>query len=127
MRFIALITVFGISSFAFATDSASVAKQAREWRSQHEHEILQEFSELLAIPNLASDRPNIQRNATAIRALLEKRGLTTGLLTLDDAPPIVTGDLSAPGAKRTIAFYAHYDGQPVDPAQWKSDPWKPVM
>ena len=127
MRSLALITVFGISSFAFATDSASVAKQAREWRSQHEHEILQEFSELLAIPNLASDRPNIQRNAIAIRALLEKRGLTTALLTLDDAPPIVIGDLLAPGGKRTIAFYAHYDGQPVDPARWKSDPWKPVM
>src|SRR2546421_3765019 len=27
----------------------------------------------------------------------------------------------------TIAFYAHYDGQPVDPSQWKSEPWKPVM
>ena len=47
------------------------------WRAQHEREILQEFSELLALPNLASDRPNIERNALAIRAMLEKRGLTT--------------------------------------------------
>ncbi len=39
----------------------------------------------------------------------------------------MVGDLVTPGAKRTIAFYAHYDGQPVDPAKWKSDPWKPVM
>jgi acetylornithine deacetylase/succinyl-diaminopimelate desuccinylase-like protein len=36
-------------------------------------------------------------------------------------------DWIAPGSKRTIAFYAHYDGQPVDRARWKSDPWKPVM
>src|SRR5207237_10155910 len=28
---------------------------------------------------------------------------------------------------KTIAFYAHYDGQPVDPAQWKSPPWEPVI
>ena len=110
-----------------AADPATVAQQARTWRAEHEREILQEFSDLLAIPNLASDAPNIQRNAETIRAMLEKRGLTTQLLTLEGAPPIVVGELSAPGAKRTIAFYAHYDGQPVDPAKWKSDPWKPVM
>ena len=97
------------------------------WRAQHEQEILGEFSDLLAIPNLASDAPNIQRNAEAIRALCEKRGLTTQLLKHEDAPPIVVADLIAAGAKRTIAFYAHYDGQPVDRARWKTDPWKPVM
>src|SRR5947199_347128 len=75
----------------------------------------------------AGDTPNIRRNADAIRALCEKRGLTTKLLTLEGAPPIVVADLSNANAKRTVAFYAHYDGQPVDPAQWKSDPWKPVM
>jgi acetylornithine deacetylase/succinyl-diaminopimelate desuccinylase-like protein len=121
-----------VASFVFcaatlAADPAVVAKQADAWRATHEREILEEFSALLAIPNLASDAPNIQRNAAAIRALLEKRRLTVQLLSLGKAPPIVVGDLSAPGAKRTIAFYAHYDGQPVDPAKWKSDPWKPVM
>ena len=24
-------------------------------------------------------------------------------------------------------FYAHYDGQPVDPAQWATPPWTPVL
>ena len=110
-----------------APDPTTVAKKPTAWRTQHEREILQEFSDLLAIPNLANDTPNIQRNAAIIRAMLEKRGLTTQLLTLDDAPPIVVGDLTVPNARRTIAFYAHYDGQPVDPAKWKSDPWKPVM
>lgn len=122
-----VIVRFDLCAPLLAADTGTVAEQARAWRAQHEREILQEFSDLLAIPNLASDGPNIQRNAAAIRALLEKRGLTTQLLTLDGAPPIVVGDLAAPGAKRTIAFYAHYDGQPVDPAKWKSDPWKPVM
>src|SRR5438874_8600321 len=110
-----------------AGTSATGARQARTWHAQHEREILQEFSDLLAIPNLASDKANIERNAAAIRALCEKRGLTTQLLALDGAPPIVVADLAAPDAKRTIAVYAHYDGQPVDAARWKSDPWKPVM
>src|SRR4051812_26155028 len=111
-----------------AADPSSVAKQASKWRAQHEREILQEFSALLAIPDLASDTPNIRRNAAAIEAMLKKRGLRTQLLTLGDVvPPLVVGDIAVPGAKRTIAFYAHYDGQPVDPPRWKSDPWTPVM
>jgi len=30
------------------------------------------------------------------------------------APPILVGDVRVPESHRTIAFYAHYDGQPVD-------------
>jgi acetylornithine deacetylase/succinyl-diaminopimelate desuccinylase-like protein len=108
-------------------DPAAVVKQARAWRTTHEREILTEFVELLSIPNLATDAPNIQRNATAIRGLFAKRGLTTKLLGFEGAPPVVVADLSVAEAQRTIAFYAHYDGQPVDVSQWKSEPWKPVM
>src|SRR5258708_1095972 len=93
-----------------------------------QHAVIAEFVDLLAIPNLASDAPNIARNAAAIRALLEKRGVKTRLLTLDGAPPIVIGDLSTGSRdwRPTIAFYAHYDGQPVDTTQWKTAPWTPV-
>src|SRR5437870_2751717 len=77
--------------------------------------VIAEFAGFLAIPNLASDAPNIARNAAAIQAMFEKRGASTRLLTLDGAPPIVVVDIPAAGATRTIAFYAHYDGQPVDP------------
>ena len=118
---------FLFSANLHASDSATIAKQARTWRMQNEPEILAEFADLLAIPNLASDTPNIQRNANAIRAMFEKRGLTTQLLNHEGSPPIVVADLVAPTAKRTIAFYAHYDGQPVDLTRWKSGPWKPVV
>ena len=67
-----VISLFICGSLCGA-DSPAVAHQAREWRQQHETEILREFSDLLAIPNLASDAPNIQRNALALQALLEKR------------------------------------------------------
>lgn len=121
---IAALVLINASALA---DPAAVAKQARGWRATHEREILGEFAELLSIPNLATDMPNIQRNAEAIRAMCEKRGLVAKLLTLEGAPPVVMAEMAVPNAKRTIAFYAHYDGQPVDPAQWKSEPWKPVM
>jgi acetylornithine deacetylase/succinyl-diaminopimelate desuccinylase-like protein len=45
-----------------------------------------------------------------------------------DAPPAVYGEWNTPGAKRTIVFYAHYDGQPTDPRAWTgSQPWTPVL
>ena len=119
-----VLLVIATSGFAGPTD---IAKQTRAWRSNHEKEILAEFADLVAIPNLANDAPNIQRNAETIRAMSEKRGLVVKLLKLEGAPPVVVADLAAANAKRTIAFYAHYDGQPVDASQWKSEPWKPVM
>jgi acetylornithine deacetylase/succinyl-diaminopimelate desuccinylase-like protein len=121
---VALLLAIHLSALA---EPAAIVKQTRTWRVAHEREILTEFIELLSIPNLATDAPNIQRNATAIRGLFANRGLTTKLLGFEGAPPVVVADLSMPEAKRTIAFYAHYDGQPVDVSQWKSEPWKPVL
>lgn len=125
-RVLPVIFLLGLANFCSA-EPAAVGKQTRAWRAQHEKEILAEFADLLAIPNIAGDRPNIERNVKAIRALLEKRGIAVQVLTINGAPPIVVGDIRVPESHRTIAFYAHYDGQPVDAKRWKSDPWKPVM
>jgi acetylornithine deacetylase/succinyl-diaminopimelate desuccinylase-like protein len=109
------------------TAAAAAAQDVAAWRARHERDVLNEFVQLLALPNVARDTANIGRNAAAIAAMFERRGAAVRLLTIEGAPPIVVADLPARGATRTIAFYAHYDGQPVDPAQWKSAPWTPVM
>jgi acetylornithine deacetylase/succinyl-diaminopimelate desuccinylase-like protein len=88
--------------------------------------LVRQFAELLAIPNVASDTANIRRNAEYIAAQLQSRGVEARLLE-GDGPPIVFGELKAPGARRTVAIYAHYDGQPVDPSQWATPPWSPVV
>lgn len=102
----------------------------REYRRTHEHEILKEFMELLAIPNVASDRENIRRNAAAVVAMMQRRRLQPRLLEASDpaAPPAVYGEWNTPGATRTLILYAHYDGQPTDPRQWSGTlPWQPVL
>src|SRR3977135_2788554 len=124
---VALLLFLLLVNAALRAGPADVVRQTRAWRVNHEKEILAEFADLVSIPNLANDATNIQRNAETIRAMCEKRGLTAKLLKLEGAPPVVVADLAAPSAKRTIAFYAHSDGQPVDASQWKSEPWKPVM
>ncbi|MCE2833998.1 MAG: M20/M25/M40 family metallo-hydrolase, partial [Chitinophagaceae bacterium] len=43
--------------------------------------------------------------------------------------PAVFGRVDVPGATKTIALYAHYDGQPVDPSKWAAGlhPFKPTL
>lgn len=109
---------------------ALAADSIREYRRAHEHEIIREFMQLLAIPNVASDRENIRRNADALINMMQRRKLAPRLLEASDpaAPPVVYGEWKTPGATRTLIFYAHYDGQPTDPRQWTETlPWQPVF
>jgi acetylornithine deacetylase/succinyl-diaminopimelate desuccinylase-like protein len=110
-----------------ATGTSALVARVRAHRKAHEVDIVRELAGLVAIPNLSTDAVRIRENAAAIVAMLERRGVTTRLLEVEGAPPAVYGELRAPGASRTIVFYAHYDGQPVDPAGWTGDPWKPVL
>ena len=101
---------------------------AREWREAHERSILDEFFELLRIPNTADDPENLRRNAEAIAELFTRRGVRMQLLEEEEAPPVIYGELLAPDATETIVFYAHYDGQPVQPAEWYiGDPFRPTL
>lgn len=124
---LALLLLLALTCQSFAQTSP-VAQAARQYRQQHEHEIMAEYTRLLALPNVASDLPNIRRNAALITEMLQKRGVTTQLLELPDVPPVVYGEINTPGATRTLIFYAHYDGQPVEPAKWVGgDPFKPTL
>jgi acetylornithine deacetylase/succinyl-diaminopimelate desuccinylase-like protein len=105
---------------------------SRAYRSQHGVEILSEFSELLAIPNVATDLENIRRNARFILEAFERRGARMELLEVPEAPPVVFGELPAEGPEAgkdapTLVLYAHYDGQPVDPDRWTHGPWSPTL
>ncbi len=107
---------------------AQVAEEVRDYRMANEDRIIRELSEFLAIPNIASDTPNIQRNAARLAQMLEARGIETHLLPINGRGPVVFGKLIAPEAKRTVIFYAHYDGQPVDAAAWTDGkPFEPVL
>ena len=108
------------------THSDEILMDVRAYRMAHEVEILQSFSELLSIPNVASDIENIQRNADFIRQELARRDVEVEIWTQDGAPPIVYGSRDI-GSSRTIGIYVHYDGQPVDPAEWVNPAWNPTL
>ena len=80
------------------------AATARVWREQHETQILQEFVHLLSLPNVAANADDVRRNATAIQRLLAARGLKARLLETPGAPPVVFGEIPAPGARISKSF-----------------------
>ena len=121
-----ILIPIAMAAIAMGQDNAA-ARAAREWRQQHERAIVDEFFALLAIPNIARDHDNIQRNAEAIAHMLEQRGVPSRLVSVAGANPVVFGEIRTPGATRTIVFYAHYDGQPLDPKEWASPPFEPVL
>jgi len=122
---LALLLFFAAKTLA-QTSPAAVA--AKSYRQAHEHEIIAEYIKLLSIPNVASDAPNIRRNAGLVVQMLERRGVKTQLLEVPEAPPVVFGEITKPGVTRTLVFYAHYDGQPVEPAKWVGDdPFNPTL
>jgi acetylornithine deacetylase/succinyl-diaminopimelate desuccinylase-like protein len=107
---------------------AQVAQEVRDYRLDNEDRIIRELAEFLSIPNVASDIANIQKNAARLVEMLEARGIETHLLPIGGRGPVVFGKLTVPDAQRTVIFYAHYDGQPVDPAAWTDGkPFEPVL
>ncbi|HJX91325.1 MAG TPA: M20/M25/M40 family metallo-hydrolase [Pyrinomonadaceae bacterium] len=109
---------------------SSTQDKVRNYRRTNEHQIVNEFLSLLAIPNIASDNPNIRKNAEAIVEMMKRRGLSPRLLEArtPNVPPVVYGEFKTSGAQRTLVLYAHYDGQPTDPKQWTGTlPWQPVF
>jgi acetylornithine deacetylase/succinyl-diaminopimelate desuccinylase-like protein len=126
-RFAPALIVLGLITAAHAAPSP-LQEKVRAWRVAHERELIDEYRELVAIPNVSADRANIRRNADFLVAMLKKRGVDAQLLTVKapDANPYVFGEVKVPGATRTIMLYAHYDGQPVNPAQWAPG-WEPFF
>ncbi len=126
MRFSSVILGMAVAAQSVAAQAGSQA-QIRRYREQHEVAIVRELADLLALRNVATNVADIRANARLLVGMLAKRGVTARILEAGDAPPAVYGELLTPGATKTVVFYAHYDGQPVDSARWTGSPWAPVL
>ena len=126
-RTLGFVLAAGIAASMAAAAEVPAVDAARKWRQTHERAIVQEFMTLLAIPNIATDQPNIRKNAALIQAMIEKRGMKSQLLEYPGASPVVFAEMRNPEATLTVVFYAHYDGQPLDAKEWITPPYEPVL
>ena len=104
----------------------------RKYGNQNAGNIINEFVNFLSIPNLAKDTLNIKTTAAFIMDMMNKRGIQKVQLlnaAAAGAAPAVYGEVNVTGATQTLIFYAHYDGQPVNPAQWAKglEPFVPKL
>jgi acetylornithine deacetylase/succinyl-diaminopimelate desuccinylase-like protein len=123
-RFLLLASLLPAIVLAQTNPAAQVARQ---WRERHERAIIDEFVAFLRIPNVTQDRENVQRNAEFIAGMMETRGIASRLVSVEGANPVVFGEIRTPDAVRTVVFYAHYDGQPLDPKEWATPPFAPTL
>lgn len=122
-----LVVIFVTVTFAVAAQS-KVQKYIADQSNQHRW--LNEYMQFLSIPNVLSDSVNITKNANYIASKLNQLDVKSELLLSDkpNSAPVVFGSVNV-GAPVTLAFYAHYDGQPVNPKQWAEglQPFEPVL
>ena len=122
-----LASIVLLVSATTLTVSAQLRQPIEQFVAARQQAIVRELVELLSIPNVAADRANVRRNADLLRDLFTRRGFAAELLETD-GNPLVFAERRVPGAQRTLLFYAHYDGQPVDPKGWaQSSPFAPVL
>ena len=86
-----------------------------------------EFREFLSIPNVALYEEHIRRNLDWLKPAFERRGFETRELPTSSRTAF-WAQRKVKGAKKTVLFYMHFDGQPVDPSKWhQDDPFVPVL
>ena len=108
--------------------AADLSAQVQQYRLAHEAAIVGQLDALTRLKSIAADPAGLLATAHALEDALKQRGFEVSeLFTGTGSPPAVFGSLKVAGATRTVVFYAHYDGQPVTPSQWSSDPFEPVM
>ncbi|MFM7358610.1 MAG: M20/M25/M40 family metallo-hydrolase [Sediminibacterium sp.] len=99
---------------------------------QKQKQWLSEFLSFVQLPNTPLNQANIHLNTSFITAMMKANGIeNVQLLSANspNVPPAVYGEINVPGATRTIVFYAHYDGQPVDSSKWLEGwhPFRPLI
>ena len=119
------LVCISVAAQAFADD---LRTQVERYRIAHEAQLVGQLDELTRIKSVAAEPTGLAAAANGLQALLKARGFDAMQLSAKPGmPPLVFGELKSPGARRTVVFYAHYDGQPVTLSQWSSDPFIPVM
>jgi acetylornithine deacetylase/succinyl-diaminopimelate desuccinylase-like protein len=116
-----------LAAAAIAASSETTVQRVQAWRVAHETAVLRDLFAWLSLPNVAANKADIQKNADALVQMFGQRRFTTKVVPTAGSP-VVFAERRVPGATRTMGFYFHYDGQPVNPREWThSPPFTPVV
>jgi acetylornithine deacetylase/succinyl-diaminopimelate desuccinylase-like protein len=121
----AVAVAVAVAALAAAADDPIA--RVRAWRAQHETQILRELVDFLALPNVAANKADIEKNAQALTRMFERRRFLPESIATSGSP-VVIAERRMPNVTRTLTFYFHYDGQPVDAREWAyGPPFSPLI
>lgn len=127
-----LILIAGLLLAPLLQAQSATYASVRDWRENHERQIIESYFALLGLPNVARGDADVSANADLLRELFTARGFTV-VTSADRYPadanaPLVLARLDVANPVGTLLLYIHYDGQPVDPAQWTHcPPFEPCL
>jgi acetylornithine deacetylase/succinyl-diaminopimelate desuccinylase-like protein len=103
-----------------------------DFHKKRQHALLKEYTTFVSMPNTMNDTASLRENALFIAKMMRERGIQKVQLlegTTKGTIPSVYGEVLVPNATTTLVFYAHYDGQPVNPDKWAEglSPFKPQL
>ncbi|MHA2059156.1 MAG: M20/M25/M40 family metallo-hydrolase [Candidatus Ranarchaeia archaeon] len=82
------------------------------------------LGELVSIPSIAITHENIEKTVGIVQRMMESVGLSTEIVEIKDACPVICGTGNSSRSDKTLLFYDHYDVQPADPIEeWVSPPF----
>jgi acetylornithine deacetylase/succinyl-diaminopimelate desuccinylase-like protein len=129
----ALAGIIAIAASGFAAAAVKAEAEADAVRSAvaqhidaHGTAMLGEFREFLSLPNVSTVRSDMDANAEWIQRYIAGRGFSSRVVSAGRAP-YVLAEKTVAGAERTLLIYAHFDGQPVEPANWATPPFEPTL
>ena len=127
LRFITCGCAAGAALFCLVSLPVQAQQQTvAAWRAAHERQIVDELLQLVSLPNVAAV-DDLAANATLLETLFTRRGFKVEQFT-GTGSPVVFASLDVPSARGSITFYIHYDGQPVNAAEWtRCKPFTPCL
>lgn len=88
---------------------------------------IDELTDYVSLPNDAVNPADITKNMAWTEKAFEKRGFQTRVLKTASLP-LLLAEKTYPGARQTVLFYFHLDGQPVRASEWQQkDPFVAVL
>jgi len=90
-------------------------------------ETLKKHREFVSMPNVASNKEDIYKNLEWVTKEFESRQFSVKLLE-SSTLPVFLAERQVSKKAKTVLFYLHLDGQPVNPEKWnQKDPFTPVL
>ena len=104
--------------------------QIYQYIDENQKRFISELFTFLRQPSISSQGVGVEDCAKLLAGMMEDVGIKSEILPMGgrNNPPLVYGEVTSPGAQKTVLIYGHFDVQPPEPLEaWDSPPFEPII